>query len=878
MPAPAPTFALQLYDIRVSGSTPIATGYAVEEMLADVEIDKPGTGSFSILASDPVAAVLVAGSGGATLTAAVQVYALTISFGGGDHVDITMLVSRVKRGRVVTVSGPLAYGSYADALIDRLTLHQVSLESALTGAPGTIVAVPESGTGRRPSPFSGVALVYQKGILAESPLPGNWAGTGLVRMTAQVDPAIAGLLVDGDQDANTLEKAAAEFVDTVAGLPIAGDRGPLGGRAHIVPDSSDAALNITGLDRGIAIGHIGSSPHVTFTIGPSRARLTEAAILNDLEPETLLDALIAKYTAIGGYSNHGMPDGWRVRSLVCINTGRGAGSIRWDDSLLLIAAADSTGQGGVFYWPGDGVGYRVGGMLAGIAALGYDEATYALYAATDHGVYTRTADVLSRAGWTRLGGLNGICTGIDVQPGPVIVCDAAVKGGGSRLFRFPAYAAQDGAPAGYAGWSLLASGGDLLGWAYDAGADRLVTCNRSAPATLNISMPAEHPAGGAAPQVPVPNGDHVARLVRLPGGVAILTAAGAKGLYHLADGATVPTNMDPDGSLIDANGVPVMVFGLVPTPRDLILDGATFAGRLVALTDAGLFYSTIPIGGDWRPSDQQSGILDQQCRHYAMGAARTIVNKRVITECWVATDLALLGSHTAGIWWTAESEDKLSIGAYVTALGFANGAGPHLPPDVTGLGTIAPGGTTGSSGRTLPIRAGSQGDPGGYLCVLAAYDERNKRSYKIVDTDGRSPTSRTVPGEFAHITTDASTGVATASGILAKAIIREMRERNTPQHILQIDSVLPTTAHALRTLRPTHMIRVIYDLTPAYPINLDVSMYVHRVVFRKTKGENILRVQVHAGTTLALRPPTEAEVADGLLAKAGRMHRHGKMR
>ena len=56
----------------------------------------------------------------------------------------------------------------------------------------------------------------------------------------------------------------------------------------------------------------------------------------------------------------------------------------------------------------------------------------------------------SRAAWVRLGGLNGVCTGLTVQ-GTVIVCDRLGEGRRSRLFRYPAYSGQDGAALGYAG-------------------------------------------------------------------------------------------------------------------------------------------------------------------------------------------------------------------------------------------------------------------------------------------------------------------------------------------------------------------------------------------------------------------------------------------
>ena len=149
------------------------------------------------------------------------------------------------------------------------------LASALAAPAGGVVAVPSLATRQLPSPFAGISLPYQKGILAETPLPDVWAGAAAVRMQPVVDPSIGGVLVDGDENANSLDKAAGEFLDTVAGFPIAGDTGPLGSRAHIVPDSSDAALNLTGQDRGIGIGMVGTSPQcISGWVRPAPRRPT----------------------------------------------------------------------------------------------------------------------------------------------------------------------------------------------------------------------------------------------------------------------------------------------------------------------------------------------------------------------------------------------------------------------------------------------------------------------------------------------------------------------------------------------------------------------------------------------------------------------------
>ena len=174
-----------------------------------------------------------------------------------------------------------------------------------------------------------------------------------------------------------------------------------------------------------------------------------------------------------------------------------------------------------------------------------------------------------------------------------------------------------------------------------------------------------------------------------------------------------------------------MVFDVLPLPRPLTIPVGHLPGAAGGPDRRGVVLQPIATGGNWQPSDQQSGILDQQCRKFAMGAARTLVNNRVTTDCWMATDRALWGSRTAGIWWDADSEDKLTIGPFLTQLGRACGAGPFLPPDVTGLGTVAPGGTTGSSVPHADHHQGHGGRSGRVHLLGCAVRRANKRTYRI---------------------------------------------------------------------------------------------------------------------------------------------------
>lgn len=866
--------------IDVSTGATVATTREVIAFAVEWFVAKIGTLSVSVLFGNPVATALINAGGGPAGTGSIHPYRVGLSLDGGAAYDAWKMVENPQRDMTVTESGPTLFQGYTVTGVDRVTFHGISLADVLYGAPGTILV---DGTATRPKQvMGGLALPQTKGVLRTVPGLASWVAQSLLAYTPVIDPLLVSLLVDGDVWADYLDKALDAFLAQVTGVLIPGDSAPLGSRAQWVEDSSDAALNLTGHDRGLAIGFVGTTPHLTFTRTPSRSD-TQAQILEGNGPlavQAQLGQLLAKLSYEGGASNHNLPSGTTVLRPVIVGGDHAATSTAWYASLCVFCAVDSAGNGGVYYWAHDGSAYRIGQALAA-RDLVYFAPAHTLYVATDNGVYSHSADVQDHGDWQRVGGLAAKCTRlvVDAQAGanPVIVTQVSGNSVGDGLYITPATSGDtSGAENGYGGWTKILSG-SVQAWTYHAAGDELFVADQNDADTVAITFYASDPALTTTKHYPTPDSAHVTALVNLPGGAGVLTAAGALGMYALTQ-AGVYVDMNADLTLVDAQGDAVLVNSLVAYDGDLVLGTTTIRPKVFALTDAGIYLSLNPQGGNWQASDSQSGIADQNMTALAVGSPQTLVT-RITNRLYTVTSNSFYISHSSGIWWDDELQDKVSVGATLSAIATAMGRGPFLDNSVTSLGTIAPGGSTGTSGVNIPGPLPAPFTLGGDLVWVRALDERNKWTYRLVHTNSTSPYNAIEFGEVSEVTADAATSGPEASGKLAQAEVRLLGDRSRLQSTITVSSAFFTTTHALRTLRPTHLVHVTYDTTPIYGIKfVNAPFYVLSHKIFKNEGDTTIATSTSLGTVLRVQPLTMAQVVAGLQHGLSRTQRYTRVR
>jgi hypothetical protein len=903
-----------------------------------VEVDKVSQAFIEVTNDSPLADALEAAAGGTVPSTATQKLHAEISFSGtsAGPFDYRFIVESIDRGLTVIARGRCIYGGYADNAVARLTLNRTYLGDALNGAAGFIGTHPDPMDSGITYAFTGLTLPYQKGLFLTEPNPPDGvtdlSGHSYYRMPVSVSSTLVHLLVDADSKDNFIDAAAASFVALTVGLPLDGT--PLGSYSHIVADTSDASLNLTGLAKGIAVGSLGTSDHLTFARNPSPVDTTKALIIEPAEGLKLITDLsptICKIKPSGGYSNHGLPVGFTITDGLCVpnnqnqpgDTGHEL-TTNWYDSLFIFCGYDVSGQGGVYYWPHNGLAYRIGQELDYPTCLVYnkvageltstDARKYACYVGCKSGVFGMSFATFPGPGatWIRQGHLNtsGTTPGAGgvvavrlasyVADGQAKTCiTAQVQGSGPAdgIYRAdPAPVSPNDKAAltgyGYDGWTAFDTQGPLLGYHYDAAGDTLYTAYSDNPAAVLITNNASTITPTTS-TVPVPDGVHIVGIDPLGGsGACIRTELGAQGLYLLG-GSMV--NLDPGGTLLDRYGTSVKVNRVQFAATGLYIGSSgspTVPCIYVASTDAGPY---VMASSPWLAMPQQSGIGGENVLGTAIGYPQTLggdsINPGRLTTrmyCWTASSLWV--SHSAGIWFDDELQEKTSIGPFISALGkiSTGGAGASFLDNsisVIGIGTTA--GTpnapaaAGTSGRALYVTAAAIAANGlqnmaSTALWLRPLDERNRFTYLFIDTASASPTGRIVNADFPSIQSDNATPAATAAGKLAQATIRAYHDAAIVPHDVQFDSVLAFQEMALRTLRPSHRVATDYDTSAYYTVNLSTTkFYVRKVRFYKARTDNQVQVQVDASTVFRAAPATDQSIGDGLMTSVSTMIRQG---
>ena len=840
------------------------------------------------------ATYIVQATGNPNTVGAFHAYMLEFSLDGGESWDVRTMVLSPVRADVLSETGLSLFQGYTFQGIDRATFHNVTLADALYGAQGTIVP-------QVISPFpgefgAGIPLQYVQGILRGIPGLDSWAGRSKLAYIPVIDPAIADILLDGDVNADLEDTALSAFLNQIAGVALPDDTAPYGTRGTWVEDSSDAALNLTGITQGIAIGHVGMSPVGTFrqtVTGSSDAQIIETPG-NYVQLQAHLDEVISVYSPQGGSTNHGLPESAKISDPICIRTNHGRDATGWDNSLCVFCADDGAGSGGVYYWAHDGMAYPVGQPLPGANSLQHLPNAELLYVATLTGVYTHSSDVTDTTSWTRVGGLASTVKRIVVDATqssstePVIIAEVSGSGsGGDGLYIYPGLD-DSGTDAGYYGWSSMMVG-SVSTWSYHWLADELDIVDPNDPAVVLCIFGA---SGGLS--VPVtsrfvtPSGSSITGLYPLSragegwldtahtveAGTVVLSASGALGLYLMHPNG-VFTNLNADFSMVDDTGNPPTVNRVFYFGGTIVLDGVDQFVSLIACTDSGPYLSANPWGGSWKAMGKQSGVANVNFQSIAVGQPQTIVD-RVVTRLYGATDQGLYVSHSGSRYWDNETTDALTIGAYLTALAGQIGAGPYLDNSITSIGDIGAGGSTGTTGTNLPGPLPTGYTLSGDLVWVRALSGTNKWVYRLVHTTTASPYNTWQFGEISEITTDAATPAATASGRLAKEMVRFMAVHSVPQITVTLESAFADTGHFLRTLRASHLVNVDYDTSGNWGIQLGGPMWVlsHRIY--KDFNDSVCRTETVLGTQYRAQMLTPDQIGAGTAYGLSRLQRFGR--
>lgn len=394
----------------------------VGNMMVTVPLGDPGT-EHSLT---PFATALMnaAGGAGAGANANTLPYLLGLSFDGGLSYDSYRLIQKPVRNvdatkMTITESGNDIWETYANIPIRRMSMDNVVLGDALNGQFGTIVAQPfvtPIGYNEGAGIISDSDIIPgAQGLFQFRPIPARkWVGKGRLYFTPVLDDGsttpidgsgpsvdLSTLTISVDTNHDSVAKAFETVLKSLAGTEGNAYRG------HYTADPSDAALNITGIDRGLAIGTLVdsgltfvSSGETTYVDVPDDIDndLTIARITGALNVSPDLSDRYWSATIRGGQSNADIPQGMQITGVACL-----------PPNLPLFSGYVNDAIGGIYTTIGDSRVRRVSPQF-GCHDMQVRHPTQVVYAATAAGVYsgsTITSALLNGQDWSRVGGLLG---------------------------------------------------------------------------------------------------------------------------------------------------------------------------------------------------------------------------------------------------------------------------------------------------------------------------------------------------------------------------------------------------------------------------------------------------------------------------------------
>ena len=632
----------RLLDLTGVGTTVYSS--VVVDYQYQMVLDGPGTVQTMHVFSDTAFSnALDTAIGGNSGTGMPGAWLLSYSEDGGVSYDTHLVLEDAQR--ILTATGPGWLINQADAFqgysligADRVTFVNQTVNTILNAPAGSL-----------PAPF----LAKTKGLFLTVPGPDRvpWPNGSKLAFTAVVDAALlpSSIVISVDVNADYLNNALTTILQQTGGIFIPGDTAPFGSRSHYIADPSDAALNVTGVDRGVAIGRVSNTPRLTFKVLQDTDvydETTMARIIAEPQIEHKLTGMYAQVEAIGGSSNHGIASNASFTGIVVINPSSSTGSINWYDNLPIIGIKWGDYSGGVYYYPQHG--YLVcmsPGQPMAVTSLCLNAAGTVIYAGTTLGVMTHSSTATDTSAWTQLGSLVAKVAQV-WNDGTYVL--AWVDGNSTDVDGVYCYPALSGEPSttGYGGWSKIYSGSLA---AAGGSVGQLFVADKNNPTVMTTI------ASGSQSTVNVPNGQQITRMTTYPGGVCFVFTAGGSvnGLYVVGAGPSL-TNLNGDNSLVDAAGNPVQANNLSPYTNVNGVNRLTIG--LLCATSAGPYFSPNGIGagtlgGNWQPlGGSQNGLGNISLDYLVGGQTQTVLGTQLV-RMFALNKSSLLYSNSGGDYW-----------------------------------------------------------------------------------------------------------------------------------------------------------------------------------------------------------------------------------
>lgn len=851
------------------GGTVTAETSTILSWFFEPTVDAAAKCHLEVLAADPVGIAMIDAAGGANGIGPLMAYQLEFGLAGPTgpilwRKQVETPEHGIKpEGPTIIEEGDDAFIIYSVTGIDRILFSfgpqpasghaGVAPSIALYALPGTIPQPP--GTLAASGYFS-----FQKGIYRT--IPGNSSWTNAVNRVAfqpVVDPVIDNLGLAGmDMNSDYIDKASQTFVNRVCGYFIPGDYAPYTSRGHFLSDSGDLPYSLyttqyladpgsygtpnlqgtAATDRTITFGFVGKFPYLTFDFENIEADSHNAnvPIISDITLKPTMDSLYRQASFVGGTSDTNLPIGANVIKGVTTNWQHAASATDWWNSLICYAISgtaigNSGGAGGVYFDPHDGFLHLVGAAVVGVNDLAYDFTTNTLYAATDYGVFSHSADhatIDDNQPWAQVGSLRMQCKKIICLTGGVLL--VLVKGSGSTFDGIYTFGAGSGSGTstnlGYGGWNRAVQSSDILDFACTSISDiYYVTNNQSAYVSHN-GVKFITPDGSAITALNTINGGTAVSLV------AVLTAAGSAGLYGILPGANAMASI-VSGGFVDYTGTPVLVSQVVAVPGGMTSINNVPSVCLLAATSAGVFWCNSATGGLWGPVSEQSGVADASLLWVCTGVTCTVLGRPMVRMSFGDTG-TLFVSNSGGVYALDLLQASLDGGPAWMALAricnAALGGGNSFVDNTVGyLGVLAgftPDGGVSIAG--LPIPATNALALPINWTIERRLTELNDFTYRMVNYGFTGPNAGIMFGSLTEIQSNALVGSITASQQLYLIMFRFLGQSQYPTTTIEVKSAFSDTDSLLLTCRPLMMVNLNYVGTV---INAAKNMTTHYAEF-----------------------------------------------
>lgn len=731
----------------------------------------------------------------------------------GTHHDSRMLSTGAEvvydQPPYVTESGNGLGVVLATTTIPRFTAQQIYLGDAITAAPGTIKTT-SGGTLLTNNTLPDIQGIGRTTIGAQGSVQAK-----LIAFNFIVDPAIYATTFDIDINEDTIQRTLETICERLGSTT-----DPQ--RAQFVIDSGDYGIASTGgsgVNQTVTLGHVGTTPYLTFDGVTTTyvAQMVERGTTGQAQSADM--AYSCRFS--GGDAHHGMPDGATITAIRTINHGAADATGSYKSGMPVFGMYISKTQGGVYYWPGDEAMHPMS-QAFGVNDLWYDETAGALYASTDAGVYTHSASPDDTAQWTRLGGMSLSCDKLCKDNGILYAQVSIVGVAGTSILRYPA-AAGSVTGAGIDGWSFIITG-DVLDFAVGGGALYYYSSvnptalwwsdmtNTTSDIQMNLPGSGIYAATGLDA---VTTGD----LGSTVSGIFVRTSGGSACIQYIVPGAKAMSSANADNTLVDQFGSAVRVNRITQHGAGQIQNSlGSVAAVLFAATNRGMYVSDNAFGGNWKRTDGQSNLGDIELSCIASSPPRTWLGT-MLTRIYAITHNALWISNNGGLNWIDAFSRPLTVAPAWYAL-FKNAYGVY-PDNVA----------TGAIGSKTPIYYPNPKT--GPFNVYRFLNNLGEFTYTMINPLSQAPAGAHRSAPITQITSSAQVPEIPCSQLLLDAEVRFLNYTAQPQIIVEVDSSFTDSADLLRTLRPTHMVKInaVLEQCLTGSVNMSYTTYSNQLFY-----------------------------------------------